>query len=210
MKDQKLKLQTHEILQGDFSFKKLNLLLVFQVNCPGCFIYALPVANKLAEDFAQEELKLFGLSTAFEDFDLNTLENTRKLQKEGQLVGETLKILKQAGYDKWPSAFKFDLAFDKLLTRQEFDIETELKNYIGQLEGFEEQPQKEKDLIRLQVRDYFQAKKYKAYTFDENYLSGTPSWILFDREHNILFKHFGHVEYRDLRNILDELLPKIN
>jgi hypothetical protein len=179
MKDQKLMLKIEEVLRGDFQFNKLNLLLVFQVNCPGCFIYALPIANKLVEDFAEENFKMLGLSTAFEDFELNTLENTRQLLSEGKLVGETLKILKQTGYEKWPFPFNFDLAFDMLIPQGQFNIEEESSNYLNQLEDFEKQTEKEQDRIRLQVKEYFHKKKFKAYSFDGNYLSGTPSWGVF-------------------------------
>ena len=43
----KFHLTTETILQGDFEIQPLNLILIFQVNCPDCFIYALPLAAKL-------------------------------------------------------------------------------------------------------------------------------------------------------------------
>ena len=75
-------------LQGDFQVKDLNLLLAFQVNCPGCFIYALPLAEKLHHQYG-DRLNVLGLSTAFEDFDLNTADYTQCLLETGEVVGAT-------------------------------------------------------------------------------------------------------------------------
>jgi len=37
-----IQLKIDRVLQGSFDLKALNLLFVFQVNCPGCFIYGFP------------------------------------------------------------------------------------------------------------------------------------------------------------------------
>ena len=84
----KLVLEYEHPLQGKFTLHKLNLLLTFQVNCPGCFSYALPLFNKLLEEYPKEEVSFLALSTAFEDFDKNTLANTKNLVHTGKLVGE--------------------------------------------------------------------------------------------------------------------------
>ena len=39
---------------------------VFQVNCPGCFLYGLPQAVNLYEKFKDKEVKVIGVATAFE------------------------------------------------------------------------------------------------------------------------------------------------
>lgn len=59
-----LKLRISQVLQGEFHLKKLNLLLVFQVNCPGCFVYVLPLAAKLHHAHG-DDLNVLRLSTAF-------------------------------------------------------------------------------------------------------------------------------------------------
>lgn len=73
------------------------LIEVFQVNCPGCFIYSLPRAIDLHERYYQQGLVVIGLATAFEDYDKNTLENLQKLVTTGEVIGETLKALNQHG-----------------------------------------------------------------------------------------------------------------
>ena len=76
---------------------RVVLVEVFQVNCPGCFLYALPEAVRLHKQYDGEGLTIFGVATAFEDFDLNTLDNARKLAKDGTVVGETKLALERAG-----------------------------------------------------------------------------------------------------------------
>jgi len=66
------------VLQGSFDLKALNLLFVFQVNCPGCFLRFFLV-NKLHWKYRQSGLNVLGLSTAFEDFEYNTAANTELL-----------------------------------------------------------------------------------------------------------------------------------
>ena len=91
-----------EWVQGEGkSIKDFNgsviLIEVFQVNCPGCFIYSLPKAIQLHEQFNDKGLVVIGLATAFEDYDKNTLENLKKLVTTGEVIGETYKALNQYG-----------------------------------------------------------------------------------------------------------------
>jgi peroxiredoxin len=63
---------------------------VFQVNCPGCFLYGIPQAVSVYEKFKNKNVKVIGVATAFEDYDKNTLQNLELLLSEGQVIGETL------------------------------------------------------------------------------------------------------------------------
>ncbi len=138
----KFTLRTERILQGQFALRPLNVALIFQVNCPGCFIYALPLAVKLHEKYG-EHINVFGISTAFEDFDLNTVENTQKLLDTGEMVGATQAYFRTSEMERYPAKLDFPVAFD-------------------------------------------------TDTFYLNRLAGTPSWVVFDEEFNILANWFGH------------------
>jgi hypothetical protein len=72
---------------------RVVLVEVFQVNCPGCFLYALPEAVELHRKYADADagVTVLGVATAFEDFDKNTLENLRHLVERNEVVGETFK-----------------------------------------------------------------------------------------------------------------------
>lgn len=100
-----------EVLQGEFALRPLNLLLVFQVNCPGCFMYALPLAARLHDQYG-DRVNILGLSTAFEDFDLNTADNTRRLLTTGEVVGMTKLHLAQQGQTAYTVPMRFPVAFD--------------------------------------------------------------------------------------------------
>jgi len=85
-----IQLKIDRVLQGSFDLKALNLLFVFQVNCPGCFIYGFPRQQAALE--GQSGLNVLGLSTAF-DFEYNTAANTELLLTEMKLVGATRQAL---------------------------------------------------------------------------------------------------------------------
>ena len=86
----KFHLNTQGLVQGELTIKKVNLVFVFQVNCPGCFIYGIPIVNNLYQLF-QDKVGFIGLATAFEDFEFNNEANLKLLLENGTLVGETKK-----------------------------------------------------------------------------------------------------------------------
>ncbi len=92
---------------------------VFQVNCPGCFLYGLPQAISIYEKYRNKEVKVFGIATAFEDYDKNTLENLQLLLSEGKVIGETYKMLHQYGKlinnDKLYYKIPFPVAMDNII-----------------------------------------------------------------------------------------------
>ena len=94
-------LKYSEVLQGSFELAAHNLVMVFQVNCPGCFIHGFPLLKELQTHY-DNKLSCFALATAFEDFHLNTAENVKLMANTGELVGETLKA-QEAGMLKWDS-----------------------------------------------------------------------------------------------------------
>ncbi len=98
------------------------LIEVFQVNCPGCFIYSLPRAIELHERYHQQGLVVIGLATAFEDYDKNTLENLQKLVTTGEVIGETFKALNQYGIlseGKLPWKIPFAVGMDRIVAETE-------------------------------------------------------------------------------------------
>ena len=114
MSMQTLDLRIGACLQGEFSLARVNVLLAFQVNCPGCFLHALPVATALHTHFPDSDVQVLGLSTVFEDFSLNTEEHTRQLLRDGQVVGETAKHLKTTGTDRYDTEIAFPVAMDAI------------------------------------------------------------------------------------------------
>ena len=71
--------QGHEPAISDLH-GQVVLIEVIQVNCPGCFVHALPEAIRLHESYASQGLKVFSIATAFEHFEHNTLNNLQIFQ----------------------------------------------------------------------------------------------------------------------------------
>ncbi|HLE34807.1 MAG TPA: TlpA family protein disulfide reductase, partial [Nitrososphaerales archaeon] len=93
------------------------LVEVFQVNCPGCFLYGIPEAIDIHKKYGKDGVTVMGLATAFEDYDKNTLENLELLLKTGEVIGETRSALAQNGKlddNKLPYKIPFRVAMDSL------------------------------------------------------------------------------------------------
>ena len=95
-------LKLGEWIQGmpsNFTQEKDQIILVevFQVNCPGCFLYGIPEAIKIYNQFKDDGVRVWGVATAFEDFDKNTLENLKLLLETGEVIGDAKQSLAQYG-----------------------------------------------------------------------------------------------------------------
>ncbi len=186
------------------------LLEVFQVNCPGCFLYALPQAISLHQRYSGKGLTVLGIATAFEDFDKNTLENLLRLVKDREVIGETLAMLNQHGIlvdGRLPFSIPFPLAMDRLIKRDAEASEDEVNAFIEeQLPNFGNQPKAYQEKVLQQVRSYLQKLEYHAQTFELFNLKGTPSHILVDKNGILRDCAFGsHPELEtQVQNLLQE------
>lgn len=176
------------------------LIEVFQVNCPGCFIYSLPRAIELHERYHQQGLVVIGLATAFEDYDKNTLENLQKLVTTGEVIGETFKALNQYGIlseGKLPWKIPFAVGMDRIVAETEPVTDERILRYAHEfLPEFEKFSDEQKKSVLQQVRHYMEQKSMKAETFERFALQGTPSCILFDRKGQLKDVSFGQIDYK--------------
>lgn len=176
------------------------LIEVFQVNCPGCFIYSLPRAIELHERYHQKGLVVIGLATAFEDYDKNTLENLQKLVTTGEVIGETFKALNQYGIlseGKLPWKIPFAVGMDRVVAETEPVTDERVLRYAHEfLPDFEKFSDEQKKSVLQQVRHYMEQKSMKAETFERFALQGTPSCILFDRKGQLKDVSFGQIDYK--------------
>jgi len=199
-------------LPTNFDKEKDQIVLVevFQVNCPGCFLYGIPEAINIYNKYHSEGVTVLGVSTAFEDFDKNTLENLELLLKSGEVVGETKKGLSQYGKlddSKLPYKIPFPVAMDSLIKETEDVSESRIKNFIyNQIQDFDSQPEDYRNQIIQRVKDYLKSKEYSAETFEEYSLQGTPSTIVVDRKgilRDISFGQTGGLETM-IQSLLNE------
>jgi thiol-disulfide isomerase/thioredoxin len=187
---------------------RVVLVEVFQVNCPGCFLYALPQAVDLYQRYSDHGLSVLGVATAFEDFDKNNLKNLTRLIENGEVIGETLLVLSQQGKlvaGRLPFRISFPVAMDRLQKRQAGVDPNEIETFINQrIPDFEQQPETYRQKIRQQVQLYFQSLTYHAETFELFDLKGTPSHILVDKHGMLRDCAFG--AHPDLEEHVLELL----
>lgn len=203
-----LHLKTSQMIQGNFEPGPLNLLLVFQVNCPGCFLYALPLAAELHATYG-DRLQVLGLSTAFEDFELNTAENTRSLVESGELVGVTRQYFQSRGLSQFSVPLLFPIAFDHVGQGLELFDDTDVER-ICQLDSqFLSQDDEHQAQTRSRVQRFLQQRPLSGYTFTVNQLRGTPSWIVFDNHDQILAEWFGHRQPEEVTTLLAQLLQDV-
>ncbi|MBW4554325.1 MAG: hypothetical protein KME35_24975 [Aphanocapsa sp. GSE-SYN-MK-11-07L] len=183
-----IQLKIDRVLQGSFDPKALNLLFVFQVNCPGCFIYGFPLVNKLHRKYCQSGLNVLGLSTAFEDFEYNTAANTQLLLTERKLIGAT----RQALGEVYSQAIDFPVAVDQLTTGAAIATPENTKTLIEAIPDFDRLPKSEQAVLRQKVNAYLQRHTKTSTTFTLNHLPGTPTFLLVDQNLQLLDGWFGH------------------
>lgn len=175
---------------------------VFQVNCPGCFMHALPEAIDVYGRYKDEGVRVLGLATAFEDFDKNTPENLRMLLETGRVIGETRSALAAYGRllegDRLPYKIPFPVGMDNLSrTSGDAGMEEIMRFIRPQIPDFDSQPEEYRSQTIERVRQYMRSKEYSAETFERFALRGTPSAIIVDRKgvlRDVSFGQTGHLE----------------
>jgi thiol-disulfide isomerase/thioredoxin len=198
----------------DTNFDKQNdnvvVVEVFQVNCPGCFMYGIPESIEIYNKYKSDGISVLGMATAFEDFDKNTLENLQLLLETGETIGETKKMLSQYGKseeNKIPFKIPYPVAMDSLIKQSGEASKEKMDSLIkNQIPNFDEQSEDYKKQIYDRVKDYFSSKEFSAETFEMYSLQGTPSSILVDRKgvlRDISFGQNGLLESK-IQTLLNE------
>jgi thiol-disulfide isomerase/thioredoxin len=189
---------------------KVILIEVFQVNCPGCFLYGIPEAIEIYDKYRNEGVRVFGVATAFEDYDKNTLENLELLLTTGQVVGETYNALSQYGAlkgNKLSYNIPFPVAMDSLKKEDGNWTEDRVIDFIEtNFPEFNSYSDMQKADMIERVKAYLKTKQFSAETFEEYALRGTPSSILIDKKGILRHVSFGQNGYLDgmVRELLNE------
>ena len=175
---------------------KVIVVEVFQVNCPGCFIYGIPEAIDTFQKYKNNDVIVLGLATAFEDFDKNTLENLKLLLKENKVIGETLTTLtyqsKLLNEGKLSYSIPFPVGMD-MLVKEKLPIEEKrIMEFVNaNVPDFDLYHQKDKEQIISRVKSYLETKPYSPLTFEEYSLRGTPSSMFIDKKGILRETTFG-------------------
>lgn len=201
---QKLQLHYSDMLQGEFNPQRLNLLFVFQVNCPGCFWYGIPLVNKILLHY-QGHMGILGLSTAFEDFEYNNVENTSLLIREKTMVGETKRALAQYGHEKYPESMDFPIAMDALMDTS-YPIDKAAAQIASKNHEFVNYSKTEQAQILSKIHGYLYQLPKASLTFTLNQFRGTPSFVIFDNNYNIITEWFGHKTESEVFSTIESLI----
>jgi len=193
----------------DKNIGKVILVEVFQVNCPGCFMYAIPKAIEIYKNYSRDDVIVLGLATAFEDYDKNTLDNLKLLLTTGQVIGETLNALGQYGQlvngNKLNYKFPFPVGMDILKENNHNFSDKNINEFIeSNIPNYNSFTSNDKKILYERVKYYLKNKKFSALTFDEYQLQGTPSAILVDRRGILRNVFFGANNY--LPGIINQLV----
>jgi glutathione peroxidase-family protein len=207
-------LQVSTWVQGkptNINNEKGNVVLVevFQVNCPGCFLYSIPETIDIYRKYKDKGLTVLGLATAFEDFDKNNLENLQKLLNTGEVIGETYRAFSSTGQlkdqNKLPYKIPFPVAMDMLGKHSGVLTESKIMDFIeANIPTFRSYSEKDRQILIERVKQYLHSKQYSAKTFEEYALRGTPSVILIDRTGILRGTYFGSDGY--LEGAVEELI----
>ena len=189
---------------------KVILIEVFQMNCTGCFVHALPEAIRLHELFAQDNFIVLGVATAFENFEENTLENLQRLIETGEVTGEPSKQLANTHLlknNKLDYSIPFPVAMDKLIEHKEAISEEKILTFIeSQIPDYNNWAEEKKAPIHKQALDYLKSKTHNALTFETYQLQGTPSTILIDKQGILRDVSFGVADH--LEDMIRELVAE--
>lgn len=206
-------LQIAEWAQGESSNidqqrGRVILIAVFQVNCPGCFIGGLPEVIQTYMDYREQPLTVWGLATAFEDYQFNNLDNLKKLLETGEVVGQTLAALSERdmlSMGRLQYFMPFPVAWDKLVKREGGIRDGEVERWVERdFPDFQDIPESQRKMVEGQIQNYLSQKEYDALTFDEYGLQGTPSTIIVDKQGVLRHKLFG--SGLDLKQYIEPLL----
>jgi hypothetical protein len=172
------------------------LVEVFQVNCPGCFLYGVPESIEIYRKYRDRGLRVLGLATAFEDFDKNNLENLQKLVTTGEVIGETYHAFSSSGQlsggNKLPYKIPFPVAMDMLVKQTGPLTQSKVMDFIeANIPNFRSHAEEDKEVLIERVKHYLKSKEYSAKTFEQYALRGTPSTIIVDRKGVLRGTYFG-------------------
>jgi thiol-disulfide isomerase/thioredoxin len=185
------------------------LVEVFQVNCPGCFLYGIPEAIEIYRKYRDNGVTVIGLATAFEDFEKNNLENLQKLVTTGEVIGETYRAFASSGQlsggNKLPYKIPFPVATDMLVKASGLLTQSKIMDFIeANIPNFRSYPEEDRQVVIERVKHYLKSKEYSAKTFEEYTLRGTPSTILVDRKGVLRGTYFGSNGF--LQGAVEELI----
>jgi len=194
---------TYEDISSEY-----QLLLLIQPNCAGSVINSIPVANKISS--STNDFDTYCVSTAFEDFEFNTIESARGLL-DGTLYGKAAqKIGKRISSSS--SIPQMPFAHDYIVKRE--DADEDFKRWA--LNALHQSARSELRLIgysehkieqKLKSTGYSALPEYLAELFWSVKAEGSPTWIVHKNNGEVMDVRFGYMDEKEIRDWVGRLVP---
>ena len=199
----------------------MKLCLLVQPNCPGCHQFALPVLNELYKELEKQksqqpqqqvDVDIYVVSTAFEDFEYNTIESAQKMVYDQELIGISRQVLGPSS-DRYYNDLSMPVAHDMVVSKEIAPVELiqlalqatkeqvkqELNQTMQSQESQQEQEQQQSSLdMILQRLDVHVLPEKLAHVFYAVHARGTPTWILHDCNGQVLDQQLGSLSKEQL------------
>ena len=197
----KLKLNHTDFLVGSFQPKDFNLLFVFQLSSPKAMLEAAPVFNDMYNQY-KKEIGFVGLSTAIEDYKINTKENTIDWLVNKAVFGNVATYLDSLGKEEYPNRIQFPVTCDQLIAA-EMVSEDDIEQMMQLNPNYKHWSESDKISVRLQLRTYLMRQEAVAYTFTYNQLRDIPAFIVFNKEFEILKTWYDHKNRFEVKEVFE-------
>lgn len=188
----------------------VRLCVLIQPNCPGCITHAIPTANKLFHSPERRGFDIYSISTAFEDFDDNTVEATRELL-QGNLVGKDSR--RALGTSSTTNIPEFPVAHDILTDKAKASpellamaLEATKSNARQQASSMGIPPAVLEQALDRVTKDALPEKI--ASVFYTVRAQGTPTWIIHKADGQVVDVQFGHSSDEQLIGWVDQMKNK--
>lgn len=204
LNDKYFNISFKKIWNGPFIPKKINIALFFQMSSSASFYNAWPCLERIFHHF-HDNVGLMAVSTAVEDFQLNTYKTTHDF-----VTGKSLPKQIDNEYVSRARTFilqsKIAVCFDNLMHPKDYFTDERLEWYYSKYGVKSTKENDEKKISLRQIKKKFQSLDFIAVMYHELELKGIPSYVIFDNEYRILNKIHGIMEEDELeRWILERL-----
>lgn len=169
--------------------RKYELCLLIQPNCPDCLVHALPMANALAAS-KHDDFGVYCVSTAFEDFEYNTVESTQQL-----LLGNLVGIAKERLGPHAPAVPITPVAHDVVIPKVQAPPELiQLALAATKNNASEQRVGRALELVLHRALERIGPEvlpEKLATMFYAVSAKGTPTWVFHDNTGRVLGSQFG-------------------
>ena len=191
---------SHEHLSSEY-----QLLLLIQPNCAGCVVNSIPVANAIAA--STNDFDTYCVSTAFEDFEYNTIESARALLG-GKLCGDAANKLGSTTRNIPQMPFAHDYMVNRDDADEDFKewaLYVMLQSARAQLRALNYTDAKIHQ--KLDGVSYNALPEMLAELFWSVKAEGSPTWVVHKNNGEVMDVRFGYMDEKQIRQWVGRLVP---